>query len=172
MASKQHRFNALVGALTDDLFRYACWLCGDRHMAEDLVQETLLRAWRFMDSLKDAKAVKAWLITTLRREHARLYERRRFDYTDVDLLAVVDRDDNGPDADVERQALRRRIRALPADYREPLALQVLLGCSVREIATAMELSENAVMTRLFRARKKLLDDLEKDGWGASMEAWR
>lgn len=163
MDSKQHRFNALVGALTDDLFRYACWLSGDRHTAQDLVQETLLRAWRFMDSLKDAEAVKAWLITTLRREHARLYERKRFDYADVDLSSLSDRDHEGPDADMERRELRRRIEALPADYREPLALQVLLGCSVREIANTMDLGENAVMTRLFRARKKLLAGFERDG---------
>ena len=54
------------------------------------------------------------------------------------------------------------IRALPADYREPLALQVILGCSVREIAAALALSENAVMTRLFRARKKLIRQMEND----------
>lgn len=163
MDSKQRRFDALVGALTNDLFRYACWLCGDRNTAQDLVQETLLRAWRFMDSLKDAEAVKAWLITTLRREHARLYERKRFDYADVDLFSVADRDYAGPDADLERHELRQRIEALPMDYREPLALQVLLGCSVREIAHTMEISENAVMTRLFRARKKLLTAFEADG---------
>lgn len=157
--AKHRRFDALVGALTDDLFRYACWLSGDRHTAEDLVQETLIRAWRFMDSLNDASAVKAWLITTLRREHARLYERKRLDYTDRDPVTLADPTPNDPEARTEQDRLRARIRALPAEYREPLALQVILGCSVREIANTMALSENAVMTRLYRARRKLMHDI-------------
>lgn len=160
MASRQHRFDAMVGAVTDDLHRYAVWLCRDPTLAEDLVQETLLRAWRFLDSLRDAGAAKAWLLTTLRREHARLYERKRFDYADVDLGAVPDTAVDGPDTDAEVAQLRRRIFELPADYREPLAMQVLLGCSVREIAEVMEISESAVMTRLFRARKQLLSEIE------------
>lgn len=160
MTAKQRRFEALVGALTDDLYRYACWLCGDSHLAEDLVQETLLRAWRFLDALKDTQAVKGWLITTLRREHARLYERKRFDYAEVDLGSLADPDGSGPEKDAERHVIRRYIAELPVEYREPLVLQVLLGCSVREIADIMGLKENAVMTRLFRARKKVSDALE------------
>lgn len=160
MGAKHRRFDALVGALTDDLFRYACWLSGDRYTAEDLVQETLIRACRFMDSLNDSDAVKAWLITTLRREHARLYERKRFDYADSDLISLADPNPSDPQAQAEQQWLRERIRALPAAYREPLALQVILGCSVREIALAMTLSESAVMTRLFRARRQLMQDID------------
>ncbi|GAB3684933.1 sigma-70 family RNA polymerase sigma factor [Salinisphaera aquimarina] len=172
IGAKHRRFDALVGALTDDLFRYACWLSGDRQLAEDLVQETLLRAWRFLDSLKDPEAVKAWLITTLRREHARLYQRRQFDYVDHDLFTIADPNPSDPEAGTEQHRLRQRIHALPADYREPLALQVILGCSVREIAVAMELSENVVMTRLFRARRKLMDGLEKHHPGRTMERVR
>lgn len=147
----------MVGAVTDDLHRYAVWLCRDPTLAEDLVQETLLRAWRFLDSLRAPDAAKAWLLTTLRREHARLYERKRFDYADVELGSLPDAVAAGPDADAETAELRRRLFALPADYREPLAMQVLLGCSVREIAEVMAISESAVMTRLFRARKQLMN---------------
>lgn len=59
MVAKQKRYEALVYALHGDLFRYAFWLCHDRQVAEDLVQETFLRAWKALDSLKDEKAAKA-----------------------------------------------------------------------------------------------------------------
>ncbi len=73
--SKQARFEALVHTLSTALYRYAFWLCRDQSGAEELVQETFLRAWCSLDSLRDDKAAKGWLITILRREHARGYER-------------------------------------------------------------------------------------------------
>lgn len=65
---KQRKYEALVRAYHRDLFRYAYWLCKDKSIAEDLVQETCLRAWKSLDSLQDEKAAKSWLITILRRE--------------------------------------------------------------------------------------------------------
>ncbi|MEQ8797814.1 MAG: sigma-70 family RNA polymerase sigma factor [Salinisphaeraceae bacterium] len=161
MSSRQHQFDAMTAAVADDLFRYAVWLCRDRDLAQDLVQETLLRAWRFMDKLRDSGAVKAWLLTTLRREHARLYERKRLDRVDMDMSFIEDESGRDPFADAERRELQQRIAALPEDYREPLAMQVILGCKVAEIAEAMALSESAVMTRLFRARKQLTDGTDR-----------
>lgn len=65
---RQRKYEALVRAYHRDLYRYAYWLCKDCSIAEDLVQETCLRAWKSLDSLLDEKAAKAWLITILRRE--------------------------------------------------------------------------------------------------------
>ncbi|WP_411431513.1 sigma factor, partial [Aeromonas enteropelogenes] len=70
MADKQTKFEALVHALHGDLYRYAYWLTRDPAVAEDLVQETFLRAWKAIDTLLDDKAAKSWLITILRRENA------------------------------------------------------------------------------------------------------
>jgi|TARA_B100000315_G_scaffold232544_1_gene244868 RNA polymerase sigma-70 factor (ECF subfamily) len=72
-STKQQRYETLVVALYQDVYRYAFWLCKNQPMAEDLVQETFLRAWRSLDSLRNDKAVKAWLFTILRRENARQY---------------------------------------------------------------------------------------------------
>ena len=161
MSKKQKRFELMVGALTDDLYRYGYWLCRDQHLAEDLVQETLLRAWRFMDQLRDSKVVKAWLITTLRREHARLYERKRLDIADVDQDFVEDPASIDLPLEMDRNLLRQEIMNLEVEYREPLALQVIFGYSVKEISAALELSDSAVMTRLFRARKQVLASFDE-----------
>ena len=79
MTIKQKRYENLVHAYHGELYRFAYWLCQDRSIAEDLVQETFLRAWRSLDSLKDEMAVKPWLLTILRRENARRFERKQFD---------------------------------------------------------------------------------------------
>ena len=71
--TKKQRYESLVAALYQDVYRYAFWLCKNQALAEDLVQETFLRAWRSLDSLQNDKAAKAWLFTILRRENARLY---------------------------------------------------------------------------------------------------
>ena len=88
MNSKQRQFDALVRSLSGDLFRYAYWLCGDEALANDLVQETFLRAWRALGDLRDTAAAKAWLITILRREHARLYERKTPQFSDVSEIDI------------------------------------------------------------------------------------
>ena len=61
------RFEKLARKYSTDLYRYAMWICGNDALAKDLVQETFLRAWRALDSLKSEKAAKSWLITILRR---------------------------------------------------------------------------------------------------------
>jgi RNA polymerase sigma-70 factor (ECF subfamily) len=58
MGTHQHRFEMLARAQTPGLYRYAYWLCRDRALAEDLVQETLLRAWRSLDSLREEAAAR------------------------------------------------------------------------------------------------------------------
>lgn len=86
--NRQRRFDALARKYADDLFRFGVWLCGDPTLANDLVQETFMRAWRALDSLKDGKAAKSWLITILRREYARTFERKVPPLTDIDDVVV------------------------------------------------------------------------------------
>ncbi|USD66012.1 sigma-70 family RNA polymerase sigma factor [Vibrio sp. SCSIO 43136] len=156
---KQKKYEALVRAYHRDLYRYAYWLCKDGHIAEDLVQETCLRAWKAIDSLQDEKAAKSWLITILRRENARRFERKQLDLVDID--------DHGNDARVnddghhQQEWLHNQIMKLDVEYREPLFLQVIGGFSGDEIGKILELNTNTVMTRLFRARNQLKDMLEE-----------
>lgn len=155
MSTRQTQFDALVRLTSGDLYRYAYWLCRNEALAQDLVQECYVRAWRSMDDLRDGAAAKAWLITILRREHARLYERKRLDTEDIDSVAVGDEDGQTPEAHSEDALLRRAIARLDPKYREPLVLQVLGGFSCEEIANTLGITAQAVMTQLFRARQKL-----------------
>ena len=160
--TKQVRYEALVKALHSDLYRYAYWLTHDKQVSEDLVQETFLRAWRALDSLKAEKAAKSWLITILRRENARRFERKRFEMSEYEEETVMDTQSTSTEQVIENQWLRDKIAQLPPEYSEPLVLQVLGGYSGDDIATMLNLNKNTVMTRLFRARNQLKDALEKE----------
>lgn len=155
VSSRQRQFDALARAHSGDLYRYAYWLCGDAALAQDLTQEAFLRAWRSLDSLRETDAAKAWLITILRREHARLFERKSFDTTDIGELELDDRDALSPEQLGEDSLVRAAMLQLEPKYREPLLLQVLGGFSCEEIARELGLGAAAVMTQLFRARQKL-----------------
>jgi RNA polymerase sigma-70 factor (ECF subfamily) len=120
MATKQVRYEALVKALHGDLYRYAYWLTHDKQVAEDLVQETFLRAWRALDSLKDEKAAKSWLITILRRENARRFERKRFDMSEYEEASIIDKKSTTTEQVIENQWLRDNIAQVPPEYSEPL----------------------------------------------------
>ncbi|NRD74383.1 sigma-70 family RNA polymerase sigma factor [Shewanella sp. VB17] len=161
MVTKQRRYDSLVKALHADIFRYGYWLCGDKHVAEDITQETFLRAWRSLESLKDDKAAKAWLITILRRENARRFERKQFDYSDVEQDTLEDNIASSSEEQVEQHLIRRQIATLELEYREPLLLQIIGGFNGEEIANILSLNRNTVMTRLFRARNQLKDVLEQ-----------
>lgn len=157
------RFNQLADRYGADLYRYALWICGNDALAKDLVQETYLRAWKALDKLNDQNAAKSWLITILRREFARTFERKVPKFTELEKIDVPEDSELEPADQLEVQLLRRNIGKLPPKYREPLLLQVVMGFSCEEIAEQLEISKSAVMTQLFRARERLIETMQSDG---------
>ena len=129
-------------------------------MAEDLVQETFLRAWRSLDSLQNDSSVKAWLFTIVRRENARHYEKYQPKLVDIEDEWVASSSDNEPESEMDREILRKAINKLNDNYRDPLLLQIIGGYSGKEIAGMLELKDTTVLTRLHRARTKLLQEFD------------
>lgn len=122
---KQKRFDALTRRLLPDLFRYAYWLNRDHALAQDIVQESLLRAWQAHPYCR----------------YQSLDHHEEADLSTTTNTDVVD--------------MRRALTELDDGYREPLVLQVLIGLTMKEIAEIMGMTPNTVCTRLFRAREKL-----------------
>ena len=152
---RRQRFDQKVGVFHQDMYRYAAWLCRDKAIAEDVVQEALLRAWKSLDALRDDAAAKPWLLTIVRRENARYFERKRIETVDIDNLTASQSALLSEQPDDDLGDMREAIFSLEDDYREPLVLQVLMGFSTNEIAEQMGLKQGAVLTRLHRARTKL-----------------
>lgn len=155
MPVKRAEFDSLVRRLTPDLYRFAYWLSRDETLAKDLVQESFLRAWRSLDNLRDDKAAKAWLLTIIRREHARLFERKLPPIDDIQDMVIEDHDSPSAQELSEIQEMRDAIGRIEAKYREPLLLQLVGGFTCEEIADQLGITAAAVMTQLFRARAKL-----------------
>src|SRR5262249_30772914 len=157
----------------DSLFGFAMALTRSRVEAEDLVQETYLRATRAFGRLLPDTNLKAWLFAIMR--NIRLNQLRaagaRPEFVDIDAEEVSDWLDPATEdpytilvRKVERETLRSAIERLPDHYREVVVLRDLEGFSYQQIATILQCPAGTVMSRLGRAREQLRALLR--GWQA------
>ena len=152
----------------DAMFNLAMKMTRNRAEAEDLVQETYLRAYRFFDQYEEGTNCKAWLFRILRNNFINRYrqQRRKPETEDLSKLEYsYDRMDpslrnhlwENPDRAFENRALREEIdKALdqiPQEYRMVVVLSAMEGLTYREIASVMGCPLGTVMSRLHRARK-------------------
>src|ERR1700690_3878903 len=114
---RRARFQALCQSLRPDLLRFAFWLSRDRALAEDVVQETMLRAWKAQDSLQNDEAAKPWFLTIIRREYARCFERKRLVTVDVDELIAKEESVLAAAVSQELAKMRAALFKFPADNR-------------------------------------------------------
>jgi len=150
----------------DAAFNYARWLTRDDAEAEDVVQEACVRAMRFFASLRHEDA-RGWLLTIVRNTWFNYVSRRPriMEATQVED-GPNDPADEGldPEAQLLQQYTVARVRAaieeLPADFREVLVLREIEGLSYKDIAVVVRVPVGTVMSRLSRARERLLDALK------------
>lgn len=148
------RFVLLNKRYSAALVRYAFWLTGNRTLADDLVQETWMRAWSAFADLRNENAAKAWLFTILKREFLRRAASTSKAIT-IDIDAVPEHELQSISEEIATLELRDAIHRLPNEYREPLMLQVTEGFKLEEIGTLLGIPANTVATRVFRARTML-----------------
>jgi RNA polymerase sigma-70 factor, ECF subfamily len=149
----------------DGLYGYAIVLTQNRTDAEDLVQETYVRAIRAMGRLRNDSNVKAWLFTILRNIWLNELRQRHKAPEVVDVERdertsnLVDESAESPHdvyvAKLERHHVRKAMQKLPEEAREVILLREWEGLSYQEIATVLACPVGTVMSRLARARSKL-----------------
>ncbi len=137
------------------LRRYARALIGDRAAADDLVQDTLERAWTRLSQWRPGSDLRAWLFGIM--HNLRVDQLRRpalvtqlVDDEDIRVATRATQTDA-----LEMQDLKAALQKLPDEYREVLLLVALEGMSYAEIATTLEIPLGTVMSRLSRGREKL-----------------
>jgi RNA polymerase sigma-70 factor (ECF subfamily) len=154
-------FAALVERYWDRLYRWLYHLTRDRHAAEDLVQETLLKAFAGLRRFQPGTNFGAWLFRIGHNNFANHYRAavRRREPLPEDLPSR----DHGPEVEAQsretREALAQAIAKLPTEFRAALLLRVEEGLSFRQIAEVLELTEETARWRVFKARQKLLSML-------------
>ena len=172
------RFTRVVMPHLADAYALARWLTGDRMDAEDVVQEASLRAFRAIGGYAGGSA-RAWVLTIVRHTaYSWLSKNRRPTLVAVDDLAAVEQaqakhggnpDGPGaatPEAELIMKAdaaqLEAAIAALPEQFRETLVLRDIQGLDYREIAQVTEVPIGTVMSRLARARRRLIESIGTD----------
>jgi RNA polymerase sigma-70 factor (ECF subfamily) len=170
-SSEKALFDNLVLPHLSEAFALARWLTGSRTEAEDVVQEACLRAYRAIGSFAGG-APRAWLLTIVRNEAYTALRKRKAALVSLEDLSLHDRaalERGGgvavaevPTPEVELLAkadmdqFEQAIAALPLEFREPLILRDIQGLEYREIAQITAVPIGTVMSRLARARRRVV----------------
>lgn len=170
-------FDQLVSRYGESIFGFGMRVCGEREDARDVVQDTLLQAFRSLKDLEHPGALRSWLYRVA--SNACLMKRRRSKFApqrEVSLDDLMPGPDGPgpieiPDASAlpEDEARRAQVRAivqeaiteLPADYRIVLVLRDMEQLTTRETSSALDLPETTIKMRLHRARLMVRRQIEK-----------
>ena len=161
-----------LGGMRHELVARALRLARDRAVAEDLVQETYLKAWRAYDSYEEGTNLRAWLFrimtnTYINKYNAKMRRPTETELDDVEELYLYRRlgtiDQSRMSASAEDQMMelftddevKNAIEELPETFRMPLLLSDVDGFSYKEIAEMLDIPIGTVMSRLHRGRKAM-----------------
>ena len=152
----------------DTLYRVALRLTGDSSAAQDLVQDTMLRALRGWKSFRPGSNARAWLVTILRNQFINGWRSQKRSPSGIDMDSIPEPPDpQDPDPEgrfftelVDEEVIRA-VDSLPDDFREVLVLSDMEGLPYAEIAASLEIPVGTVKSRLFRARRILQGQLRR-----------
>lgn len=156
------RFRVIVLPHLDSAYGFARWLTRDPVAAQDLAQESMLRALRYFHAFRGEEA-RPWLLRIVRNTWVDSVSVKGMD--PLPLEAAAERAVDGPDPEQSALAGDRRrhvaaaLAALPVDVREVLVLREIEDLSYKQIAAVLDLPVGTVMSRLARAREKLAVEL-------------
>ncbi|MGQ9798172.1 MAG: sigma-70 family RNA polymerase sigma factor [Ignavibacterium sp.] len=158
----------------DALFNFALKMTGDSDEADDLVQETYLKAFRFFDKFEKGTNCKAWLFRIMKNTYINKYRKEtkepdKVDYEEVENFYENAKPSNTDSAHLEKDIydnllddeLFEAINSLPDDFKTVVILCDIEGFTYEEIADFIDVPVGTVRSRLHRARKMLFTKLQK-----------
>ena len=175
---KLERFEGLSLHHMNGLYSVALHLTRRSSDAEDLVQETYLRAFEHFDQFRPGTNFRAWIFRILRNAFVNHYHKNKLrihvNLDSVEPTLGTRREDDALNAriDTSGDAFRAALSHLPHDYRIMLLLAYVEGFTYQEIAQVMGCPIGTVMSRLFRARRRLRDELQDKDRGSAPVGYR
>jgi RNA polymerase sigma-70 factor (ECF subfamily) len=159
---KDADFERLVERHTQDLYAFLLYRTGDHHLAEELVGDTLERAYRARARFDRRRASeKTWLITIALNRWRDILRREGSERAALERLAADGQSHtDGMDRTEDRRALLDGIAELPPDEREVVALSYGADLTAKQVAALLELPVTTVQGRLYRGLRHLRDRLE------------
>jgi RNA polymerase sigma-70 factor (ECF subfamily) len=164
-SGKQKEFESEALVHLDTLYNVALRLTGNASDAEDLVQDTVTKAYRAWDKYEPGTNCRAWLVTIMRNTFINQFRRRSKQPSPVQFDAVEDTSvfeqvqDRDPEGSFFRfivdDEVKQAIQELPEEFRIPVVLSDVEGLSYAEIAEILDLPVGTVKSRLFRGRRRL-----------------
>lgn len=160
-------FEKLYKAYAARLFRYLFSMVGDANAAEELANDVMVAAWKGAAQFRGQSKPSTWLFGIAHHKALNELRRRHPQVVDIEEASEIASPVEGPDTAVTRHSLEQTVRGalqtLSPEHREVMELTFYQGLSYQEIAEIMQCPVNTVKTRMFYARKKLQEALEKEG---------
>ena len=160
-ADDKHAFKREMTEVIPHLRAFARGLCGRPDMADDLVQETLLKAWAAQDRFEPGTSMRAWTFVILRNAYLTDMRRNRFrgeyDETAAERILIAPA---GQEEPIHLSDMHRALLTLPPERREALLLVGAGGFSYEEAAALCQCSLGTMKARVSRARRQLADAME------------
>jgi RNA polymerase sigma-70 factor (ECF subfamily) len=157
----QRAFEAVYQEFSDGVFAYCLKILADRQLAEDVVQETFLKVQQHARSIQQNESFKSWVFRIARNEALMLLRKRRSNgQIDVDSVWNEETPHQQLIALERAEIVNRLLDSLKHEYREALVLSVYENMSYAEIAAVTGATESSVKSRIFRARKEMIEKLK------------
>lgn len=170
---KKKKFDGILHEYLDNLFQLAYMRCGNRELAEDLVQDTCIKAYQsYISKNEEITNAKSWLFRILINTHIDYTRKKQFNTIEIEDFDFVDK--KSPSEDLERNVfygdLRTALKELDKDQRVIIYLSDINEYSYKEISELIKIPLGTVMSRLHRARQTLRKSLSKKGYSESLKS--
>lgn len=163
-------FETAVFANTPALLRTATRMCGNSSEADDIVQETMLRAWKYWDTFEQGTNCRAWLFRIM----VNIIHRRRdgleaaSEHVSIEEPSVGNVVRMEPRLELDEHGVMAAVERLPAEYKEVLVLVLIEEFAYKEVAAMLDIPLGTVMSRLHRARQIVKKIIRPQGSSMAM----